>query len=214
MNARVLHSEEAVASALAELVAGAIEGGVRTLVLAGGTTPRRAYRLLAARTLMWGRVSVLFGDERCVPPDNEESNYAMAKHELLDHVHPGGVLRIPAELGPDEGAELYDAVVRAHSPLDLVLLGVGADGHTASLFPGHPALDARRFVVGVGDAPKPPPSRVSITLGALRMARRVVFAATGADKAEALARAREGAVPAGMLPSAEYILDREAASRI
>jgi 6-phosphogluconolactonase len=117
------------------------------------------------------------------------------------------------ELGPDEAAAAYDAVVRSLSGLDLVLLGVGPDGHTASLFPGNPAVRASGLVVGVRDAPKPPPERVSLTLEALRSARRVVVLATGADKAQAVMQAAEGTVPAGMIEHAEWLLDEAADGR-
>ena len=215
MNIRLLAAAESVAVAAADLIGDAIEAGARTLVLAGGSTPKRAYQLLAGRQLgWWGRVTVLFGDERCVSPFDPESNYRMAKEELLDRVHPGSVHRMPAELGAEEAAELYDRVVQGLSPLDLVLLGMGPDGHTASLFPGNPALEATGCVVPVHGAPKPPPDRVSLTLGTLREARRVVLMITGADKAEALARARRGVVPAGMIAGAEFLVDRAAAAML
>ena len=172
MNARILETPEEVAAAAAELVAEAIEHGARTLTLAGGSTPRRAYQLLAGRPLEWGRVTVLFGDERCLPPDDAESNYWMAKQELLDRVHPATVHRMPAE------------------------------------------LRAEGYAVGVRNSPKPPPERVSMTLTALREARRVIFLVTGADKADAVVKARQGEVPSGMVPEAEYLLDRAAASKL
>jgi 6-phosphogluconolactonase len=193
-------------------VASALEGGVRSLVLTGGTTPRQMYGLLAGMPVSWGRVSLLFGDERCVPPGDPESNYRMAKETLLSQVDPGGVLRIPGELGAEEAAKLYDAAVGRMQPLDLVLLGIGEDGHCASLFPGHPALNAIGWVVPVHEAPKPPPDRVSLTLSCLRNARRVIFLVTGAGKADAFRLAQEGQVPAGMIPGAEWIVDREAAA--
>ncbi|GAC1653368.1 MAG: 6-phosphogluconolactonase [Candidatus Dormibacteraceae bacterium] len=207
----VLDDAEAVAASVATTVAAALVGGARTLVLAGGTTPARAYANLAGMAVEWGRVTVLFGDERCVPPDDPASNYRMAVETLLGRVKPAGVLRMPAELGPEAGAAAYDAVVGRFQPLDLVLLGVGEDGHCASLFPGNAALDAPGWAVGVRDAPKPPPDRVSLTLGCLRNARRVIFIATGAGKADAVRRARAGDVPAGMVPGAEWLLDRAAA---
>jgi 6-phosphogluconolactonase len=210
----VFESAEEVAAAGAVRVAEAIAGGVRTLVLAGGSTPRRCYELLAEKSLSWGKVAVLFGDERCVPPDDPESNYRMARETLLDRVAPGSVHRIPGELGPEEGAELYQPVVGWYSPLDLVLLGIGPDGHTASLFPGRPELQAPGLAVGVRDAPKPPPERVSLTLGALQGARRVIFLVTGADKAEAVARAGRGEVPAGMISNSEWLLDRAASGAL
>jgi len=207
----ILDDAEAVAGSVATTVAAALAGGARTLVLAGGTTPALAYAKLAAMAVEWGRVTVLFGDERCVPPDDPASNYRMAVETLLGRVTPAGVLRMPAELGPEAGAAAYDAVVGRFQPLDLVLLGVGEDGHCASLFPGSAALAAPGWAVGVRDAPKPPPDRVSLTLGCLRNARRAIFIATGAGKADAVRRARAGEVPAGMVPGAEWLLDRAAA---
>ena len=196
----------------AETVASALAGGARSLVLTGGTTPRQMYGLLAGLPVEWGRVSILFGDERCVPPSDPESNYLMAKKTLLARVDPGAVLRIPGELGAEEAAELYDAAVGRLQPLDLVLLGIGEDGHCASLFPGHPALNATGWATPVHDAPKPPPDRVSLTLNCLRNARRVIFLVTGSGKAEAFRRALAGEVPAGMIPGAEWIVDFEAAA--
>jgi 6-phosphogluconolactonase len=161
----------------------------------------------------WGRVSVLFGDERCVRPDHPESNYRMAREVLLNRAAPATVYRMPAELGPDEGAKLYEQVVAAVSPLDLVTLGVGEDGHTASLFPGHPALKAEGLVTGIHDSPKPPPERVTLTLKALLAARTVIILATGAGKAEAVARAKRGEVPSGMIAGARWLIDRAAAGQ-
>jgi 6-phosphogluconolactonase len=138
----------------------------------------------------------------------------MADEALLGRVHPGTVHRIPGELGAETAAALYDEVVRRLSPLDLVLLGVGPDGHTASLFPATPSLEAGGSAIPIHGAPKPPPDRVSLTLGELRAARRVVYLVTGADKAEAMRLAREGRVPSGMVPGAEYLADRAAAGRL
>src|SRR6185312_8478451 len=151
--------------------------------------------LLVPMQVEWGRVTILFGDERCVPPDHEESNFRMARESLLDRVMPGTVHRMPAELGPDEGSRLYSPIVAALAPLDLVLLGVGEDGHTASLFPGHPILQAQGWAVGIRDSPKPPPERVTLTLPTLQQARDVLILATGAGKAEAVARAKRAEVP-------------------
>jgi len=209
----VLANAEEVAEDAAADIAQALRDGARSLVLAGGTTPRRCYELLAQLDVEWGRVSVLFGDERCVPPLDPASNYRMAKEALLDRVLPASVYRIPAELGPDEGADLYAEVVEFVAPFDLVVLGVGEDGHTASLFPGHPALKADGLTVGIHDAPKPPPERVSLTLEVLRDSRRVIILATGAGKADAVARAKRGEVPSGMIPRARWLIDRAAAGQ-
>lgn len=209
----VLPTAEDVAAAAASDICEALREGARTLVLAGGTTPRRCYELLSNLEVAWGRVTVLFGDERCVHPDHPDSNYRMAKDALLGKVAPATVYRMPAELGPEEGASVYGHVVSAASPLDLVTLGVGEDGHTASLFPGHPALAAGGFAIGIRDSPKPPPQRVTLTLGALQSARRVIILATGAGKADAVAKAKRGEVPSGMIAHARWLIDRAAAGQ-
>jgi 6-phosphogluconolactonase len=209
----VLDTADEVAAAAAAEISDALRKGARTLVLAGGTTPQRCYELLAKMEIQWGRVSVLFGDERCVRPDHPESNYRMAREALLDRVAPATVYRMPAELGPDEGAQLYAHVVAMVSPLDFVVLGIGEDGHTASLFPGHPALEATGFTVGIHDSPKPPPERVTLTLPVLLAARTVLILATGAGKADAVARAKRGEVPSGMIADARWLIDRAAAGQ-
>jgi len=214
MRLRILADADEVAREAAALIASEIADGARTLVLAGGSTPERAYMRLRSQSLDWGRVLVLFGDERCVPPDDPLSNYSMARRTLLEGVHPAGVLRIAAELGPEVAAADYHHLLDLLGPLDLVLLGMGEDGHCASLFPNSPQLHATGLAAPVHHAPKPPADRVTITLRALREARRVVVLVTGEDKAEALVRAREGSVPAGLLPSAEFLVDRLAAARI
>lgn len=207
----VLPDPAAVARVAAETVRSLLAAGARTLVLAGGTTPGACHRELAGMDVAWGRVTILFGDERCVRPDDPESNYRMARQTLLDHVHPATVHRMAGELGPEEAAGAYDAIVGGLQPLDVVLLGVGEDGHTASLFPGHRALQAGGWAVPVRGAPKPPPERVSLTLPALRGARTVLVLATGAGKAEAVAMARAGTVPSGMIEQARWLLDPAAA---
>ena len=171
-------AEEVAESAAAEIAEALSAGG--SLVLTGGTSPRRCYELLSELNVPWGRVSVLFGDERCVPPLDPESNYAMAKESLLDRVNPATVYRIPGELGPDKGADAYAEVVANVAPFDFVLLGVGEDGHVNSLFPGHRALRATGLTVGIHDSPKPPPERVTMTFEAIRDARRVLIIASGA----------------------------------
>jgi 6-phosphogluconolactonase len=209
----VLDSPEDVAAAAAADIAEALREGARSLVLAGGTTPQRCYELLAHMDIEWGRVTILFGDERCVRPDHPDSNYRMAREALLDRVSPATIHRMPAELGPDEGAGLYAHIVASVGPLDVVTLGVGEDGHTASLFPGHPLLKATALVAGIRDSPKPPPQRVTLTLPALRSARLVIILATGAGKADAVAKAKRGEVPSGMIAGARWLIDRAAAGK-
>jgi 6-phosphogluconolactonase len=210
---RVLATAEEVAKTAAAQIAEALRGGARSLVLAGGTTPQRCYELLSSLDVEWGRVAVLFGDERCVPADHPESNYRMVKEALLDRVAPATVYRMPAELGPEGGAEAYAKAVADAAPLDFVLLGVGEDGHIASLFPGHPVLRASGLTAGVRDSPKPPPERVTLTLEVIRDARQVLILATGSTKADAVALARRGETPSGMIAAARWLIDQDAAAR-
>ena len=207
----VLATAEEVAEDAAASIAEALRAGGRTLVLTGGTSPIRTYQLLSDLDVEWGRVTVLFGDERCVPPFDPESNYRVARENLLDRVNPATVHRIPAELGPDVGADLYAEVVTEEAPFDVVLLGVGEDGHVNSLFPGHRALKATGLTVGIHDSPKPPPERVTMTLEAIRDAKLILIIATGAGKADAVAMARRGESPSGMIKNAKWLIDRAAA---
>jgi 6-phosphogluconolactonase len=166
------------------------------IVLAGGHTPRAAYRMLRAENADWSHWNVYFGDERCLPPDDVERNSKMAAIEWLDHVpipkdrvHP-----IPSELGARAAALAYADTLRGVGEFDLVLLGLGEDGHTASLFPNHDwgtAPDAPD-VLAVLDAPKPPPRRVSLSAARLGRAREVLFLIAGDSKREAIARWRAG----------------------
>lgn len=200
---RILPDSQAVAVAAADLVADALRAGPLNIVLAGGSTPKRCYEILGGRSLSWAHATVLFGDERCVPPDHPDSNYGAAATALLDRARPATVHRMAGELGPEAGAEEYQRRVEAVGELDLVLLGIGPDGHTASLFPGSDVLKSERLVAPVRNAPKPPPDRITLTLRALNSARRVVVLATGADKAEAVSLGLNGRVPAGMVARAE-----------
>lgn len=179
-------------------------------VMSGGSTPKRAYELAAADAEAWRGAHVWFGDERCVGPDDERSNYRMVKEALLDRVGDleaaVAVHRIEGELGPDAAAERYEAALRAAGPptLDLLLLGIGPDGHTASLFPDQPSLAERdRLVVGVpmsGLEPFIP--RVTLTLPAIASAERIVFLVEGEGKAEIVGRVfGAGVQPTPHLPS-------------
>jgi 6-phosphogluconolactonase len=196
------------AGRVAELAAAAVaSGGELALALAGGNTPRALHAALAGPRFVsrvpWARVRVLFGDERCVPPDDPLSNYRMARETLLERVPvpASQVERIRGEDPPEAAARAYEAALRAAvgAPagevprLDLALLGLGADGHTASLFPGCAALAAReRLVAAVTDVHPPGPHRVTLTVPALAAARSLLFLVSGADKRPALAAALAG----------------------
>jgi 6-phosphogluconolactonase len=196
--------------------------GVVHVALAGGETPRRAYELLAESIHDWDGVELWFGDERCVGPDDPESNYHMVAETLLAHaaIDPARVHRIPGELGPYDAARAYAAELCEHVPrdengtpvLDVVVLGLGVDGHTASLFPGGEELESQDICVAVTRAPKPPPERVTLSLPVLRAARHCVMLATGASKADAVAAVIAGPdrhVPASLLRAGrlELIVD-------
>ena len=149
-----------------------------------------AYELAAELTNDWTAVELWWGDERCVPPEDERSNYGMAKRALLDQVSTGAVHRMRGELGRDEGAEQYEQEVAAVERFDLVLLGLGPDGHIASLYPNQPTLDeTERRAIGAEAKLDPYVDRITLTLPMLRRAREVLFLVTGADKADAVKRA-------------------------
>jgi 6-phosphogluconolactonase len=196
---RVLADLESLSRAAAELVthtaADAIAARHRFVIaLAGGRTPRRLYQMLNSTDIDWPHVHVFWGDERCVPPDDDDSNYVMARQTLLDRVDvpPAQVHRAPAEVAPPErAARLYAEAIHGalgETPIfDLVLLGVGADGHTASLFPGSPALTSDDIVAAAVAPPNVQPRhRITLTLRALAESRRILFLAAGAEKRAAL----------------------------
>jgi len=184
------HPELVVADMLAEA---AHAGG--HVVLTGGSTPALAYVEAAARAPDWSRVEVWWGDERCVPPDDDRSNFGMAKRTLLDNLdeQPSVVHRMRGELGRDDGAEDYDRELGELARFDFLLLGLGPDGHIASLYPDQPTLDeTERRVVGAEAHLEPFVDRITLTLPMLRAARAIVFLVAGEDKAEACARAFAG----------------------
>ena len=211
------------ARSVAELLADqAARGG--SIVLTGGSTPARAYRLAASLEPDWGRVSVWWGDERCVPPDDERSNFRLTAENLLDRLEtpPGTVHRIRGELPPAQGAEELDAELDGVT-LDLMLLGLGPDGHLASLFPRTPQLKVENRRATSGPAGLEPfVDRVTMTLPTIRSARQIVFLVTGAEKAGAVAAAFAGpiseSVPASLARLApvpvEVFLDTAAGSKL
>jgi 6-phosphogluconolactonase len=199
------------------------------IALTGGSTPGVAYEQAAAMGTDWTRSVLWFGDDRAVPPDDERSNYKLAKDTLLDRIDPAlaprAVHRIEGERGHDEAADAYEALLRMEiggdiPALDLVLLGLGPDGHCGSIFPGKPALQVRdRAVVGVPEAGLEPfVPRVTMTLPVFNAAREVLFMVTGESKADAVARAFGGEpredTPASFVrpPKLTVLLDPPASS--
>ena len=217
---RISAGADAARRGAAELLGEAVSRGGH-VALSGGSTPGPAYELAARLRPDWGRTELWFADERCVDPNDEQSNYRLVRERLLDRLErgPAAEHRIRGELPAEQAADGYEAELRGVA-LDAVLLGIGADGHTASLFPNDPALDElSRSAVAVH---RPDVDRVTMTLPALRAAGVVLFLATGAGKADAVRRAfaeqPSPATPASLVRSSTGItyafLDREAGAHL
>lgn len=217
---RVSASAAAARRGAAELLAEAAARGGH-IALSGGSTPGPAYEVAARLQPDWRRTELWFADERCVDPLDERSNYRLVRERLLERLERGPAIehRIRGELAPKRAADEYESELRG-VVLDLALLGIGADGHTASLFPNDPALEeeSRRAVA----VRRPDVDRVTLTLPVLRGAGTVVFLAAGADKSDAVRRAfsepPSPATPASLVRSSAGItyafLDREAAAAL
>jgi 6-phosphogluconolactonase len=201
-----------VPQAFAALVA---EVAPASIALSGGDTARRCYELLATADVEWEGVDAWFGDERWVPVHDPDSNEGMARVTFLDQVEPRAIHSMyQPDLTPEEGAERYDAALRAAPPLAFVHLGLGPDGHTASLFPGSAALDEReRLVVPNGDDAHPHP-RLTFTYPAIERSELVVFTVAGEGKREPFGRLLAGdeVLPAGRVRAQQviWLVDRAA----
>jgi 6-phosphogluconolactonase len=220
----VVADAEEAARLVAERLAGQARAG-GGVVLTGGSTPRRAYEIAAELEPDWSRVELWWGDERCVSQDDERSNYGMAKVALLDRlaVEPAAVHRIRGELGRDAGADEYARELTGVSTFELVLLGLGPDGHIASLFPDSPTLDVTdRNAVGSEAGHEPFVDRISMTLPRLCATRELLFLVAGDDKADAVSRAFAGEpsheTPGSLARAADgttsAVLDRAAAAKL
>jgi 6-phosphogluconolactonase len=218
-----LHVVDDPAAAVGELLAErARRGG--SIVLTGGSTPGKAYERAAALAPDWSKVELWWGDERCVPPDDERSNYRLAQETLIDRLaeQPAEVHRIRGELEPADAAGEYDHALDGIM-LDLLLLGIGPDGHIASLFPGSPqlAIEDRRATSGPAGL-EPWVDRVTLTLPTLRAAGEIVFLVTGEGKADAVRNAFGGEItpqiPASLVlltsSPVKVFLDPPAASKL
>jgi 6-phosphogluconolactonase len=209
-------SEDPAAAAVALLA-----DATGQICITGGSTPRVAYERVAELRSDWSGVGVWFTDERCVPPDHEHSNFRMANEALFERAGVTAVHRMKGELGPVQGAADYEREyeLAGEPAFDLILLGLGPDAHTCSLFPNDDALGERdRPVVGV-ETPGMAPlvSRITLTLPVVNGSRRIVFLVTGEDKAEAVARAFSGSpdpsAPASLVDGEVTVLLDEAAAR-
>jgi 6-phosphogluconolactonase len=218
----VVDDENEVAAVVAKRLARATqEGG--NVVLTGGKTPKQAYEQAARDAPDWSNVALWWGDERCVPPEDENSNYGMAKELLLDNLErwPYEVHRIKGELGKDRAADDYLEQL-GDTQLDLLLLGIGPDGHVASLFPNAPTLRQRKRVLPAEAGFEPFVDRVTLSLPALRSAGEILFIVAGEAKADAARRAfmedPSPATPSSLVRAQNgrtiAILDRAAAAGI
>jgi 6-phosphogluconolactonase len=218
----IVDDEDELAAVVGERLARAAREG-ESVVLTGGKTPELAYEEAAKSEPDWSKVDVWWGDERCVPPDDERSNYGMAKRALLDRLErpPRSVHRIKGEVGKEQAAAEYERKLD-DAQLDLLLLGVGTDGHVASLFPNAPTLRRRKKVLPAEAGLEPFVDRVTLSLPTLRSAREIVFLLSGEAKADAAARAFTGEpspdTPASLVRAREgrtvAILDRAAAAKL
>ncbi len=215
----VLPDAESVAQAGADYISEQIIACIEArdachVALPGGSTPARCLELLSRKQLPWHKIHWYIGDERCCPVGHADRNDTMIEQQLWSRIDaPAANLHpIPAELGPDAAAAQYAALIDGIGTLDIVVLGMGEDGHTASLFPGNPALESGLSAVAVFDAPKPPAERVSLGLTTLQSARRRLVLVSGSGKRDALARARQGEpLPVNRIGPSHWLVDRAAA---
>ncbi len=231
----------ALSTAAAELMIQAASQAIETrdrfsLCLSGGNTPRALYTLLSQpgyrQRIDWQKVDIFWGDERCVPPDHPDSDYGMAYHALLSHLAKGAqpvIYRLEGELDPQTAADRYESILhtyfgaRPETSFDLLLLGMGEDGHTASLFPGTlPIQETERWVCA-HFVPKLATNRLTLTPPILNLARRVIFLAAGQNKATVLKDVLFGQQDPDLLPSQSiqphsgdliWLIDKEAASAL
>jgi len=239
-NVLVLDDPEAVARAGADRFVATAQRAIAangrfSVALSGGSTPKRTYQILADQpyrdALDWARVHIFFGDERCVPPDDEQSNYRMAREAMLSHVPipEANIHRMRGELDSAEAGRLYETELRAFFAgagwprLDFVMLGMGDDGHTASLFPGTTALRETHAWVTSNWVEKLNTHRITLTIPALNHAAHVALLINGAGKTERLVEVLRGPHEPERLPvqfikpldgSIEWILDKAAAARL
>lgn len=227
----VSNLQAACATRVADVLRASSDGRVVTVALSGGSTPRKMHEMLArADGIDWSNVHVFWGDERTVPPDHADSNYRMAKETLLDHVEipAENVHRMAGEIAPEAAAQQYEDEIRRVFNLgqgeiprfDVILLGMGADGHTASLFPGTDALDEMNRLVVANQVPQHDTVRLTLTYPVLNNARLVLFVVAGEDKADAANQCTFGAnpPPAGRVQPHDgnlvWMLDAGAAAKL
>ncbi len=223
-------AEEFIALA-ATNITGAINSAIEKtgkcrLALSGGSTPAAIHahltQLSSTKSPDWSKVEFLFGDERCVPPDDKDSNFRMAKESLFDplgaQIQESQIFRVRGE-DPDREKAASDYANILTEPIDVMLLGMGEDGHTASLFPGQKVLSEKNKLTAVVNGPKPPPWRITVTPPVIEAAKEIIVLAKGAGKAEVLPKALDENVniqeiPSGLARRGIWIVDREATASL
>ena len=222
MRIEIADSVEELAVLAADILAEMLNGGLRTFGLAGGSTPRATYRELRTRNVTWDQVTCWLPDERWVPPEDPDANTLMARRELLDHVPARLLAPDTTREDPNIAADAYDLLLASElDPVpDVVLLGMGDDGHTASLFPGTEALGTERTAYVANWVPALDTWRLTATASLLSSARHLLFLVAGASKADVLRRilAEGEPFPAGLVAEeasdVTWLLDRAAAERL
>lgn len=207
---------DAASKAAADFIAEHIEASIRQkgechVVLPGGNTPIICLSYLAGRNLFWDKVYWYLGDERCYPQGHAERNDVLLKKILWSRLSRTNIYTIPAELGAEKAAKVYAEVISSIEHFDIVFLGMGEDGHTASLFPRNEALNDARVVVPVYNAPKAPSERVSLGFNTLRNAHCRIVLVAGKSKADAIKRIKDGeALPINTLGDITWYIDEDA----
>lgn len=218
--AEIYPDAEAVARVAADYVSARLTACVNAkgschVALPGGNTPGRCLELLSREDLSWDSIHWYLGDERCYPQGHPERNDSMIQQRFWSRIEAPreNLHAIPAELGPETAAEEYCGIIMAVGKLDIIILGMGEDGHTASLFPGNAALQDKRAVVPVYNAPKPPDKRVSLGLTTLQAAAQRVVLVTGTNKHQALMRIAGGEqLPVSQVGACRWFIDEAAAN--
>lgn len=207
-----MQASKATADFIAEKIIQTLDGRASChIALPGGNTPAECLSLLAEKNLPWQQLHFYLGDERCYPEYHKERNDVMLEKNLLAKIPATNFYRIPAELGPEQAALAYQKIIDELTHLDIAFLGMGEDGHTASLFPDNPALDDPHSVVPVHNAPKPPDERVSLSLSTLKEARYRVVLSTGESKAPILSKIQQGEkLPVNCIGDINWFVDEAA----
>ena len=207
---------EEAAKKAADFLAASIEDclqakGVCHVILPGGNTPVPTLELLAEKSLSWDKIHWYMGDERCYPQGHSERNDLMVENHLWSHISQTNIHRMPAELGAEKGAELYRNEIKAINNFDIAFLGMGEDGHTASLFPNHIALEDERSVIPVYDSPKPPSDRVSLSRKTLNKTLIKIVLVGGNSKSGVIAKIKDGEnLPINTIGDIHWFVDEAA----